>query len=45
MNGNEPTDDREPSAEATEGSEERARYERDIKRYERFLEVAGSRGD
>lgn len=30
---------------APEGSEERARYERDIKRYERFLEVAGSRGD
>lgn len=27
---------------AEEGSEERARYERDIKRYERFLEVAGS---
>ncbi len=27
---------------AEEGSEERARYERDVKRYERFLEVAGS---
>jgi F-type H+-transporting ATPase subunit epsilon len=27
---------------AEEGSEERARHERDIKRYERFLEVAGS---
>lgn len=27
---------------APEGSEERARYERDIKRYERFLEVAGA---
>ena len=26
---------------AEEGSEERARYERDIRRYERFLEVAG----
>ncbi|MEX2194991.1 MAG: ATP synthase F1 subunit epsilon [Thermoleophilaceae bacterium] len=25
-----------------EGSEERARYERDVRRYERFLEVAGS---
>ena len=27
---------------AEEGSEERARYERDVKRYERFLEVAGT---
>src|SRR5918996_5387477 len=27
---------------AEEGSEERNRYERDIKRYERFLEVAGA---
>lgn len=27
---------------AEEGSEERARYERDVKRWERFLEVAGA---
>lgn len=32
---------REALERAEEGTEERARYERDIKRYERFLEVAG----
>ena len=33
---------REALDRAEEGSEERARYERDVKRYERFLEVAGA---
>jgi F-type H+-transporting ATPase subunit epsilon len=33
---------REALDRAAEGSEERARYERDVKRYERFLEVAGA---
>jgi F-type H+-transporting ATPase subunit epsilon len=33
---------REAFDRAPEGSEERARSERDVKRYERFLEVAGT---
>lgn len=33
---------RSAAEEAEEGSEERARYERNVQRYEAFLEVAGS---